>query len=210
MFSGPIPPNLLKVPNFKLSMFYSCNFFSCFSHSSFVCHYNCRKDGTPFNTSIITPPPPAADPPPATHHAPPLPRLPPVSNVPPAPFAPLLPPPPPLVWSPPSDNVGGDPWNSGSGQPTLQISPPSGSGSGKFWSTQRIILVVSSVAIIVLVSGLCVTLWRCCRGKKYNRYGADARKDLQRPYFNKPPSQPTPTLGKGTLIKKKKTKQNKT
>ncbi|KAJ4915468.1 Protein STRUBBELIG [Raphanus sativus] len=175
LFSGPIPPNLLKVPNFK-------------------------KDGTPFNTSIITPPPPAVDPPPATtHHAPPLPRLPPVSSVPPAPFSPLLPPPPPLVWSPPSDNnQGGDPWNSVSGgQPTLQISPPSGSGSGKFWSTQRIILVVSSVAIILLVSGLCVTLWRCCRGKKYNRYGAGPRKDFQRPYFiNKPPSQPTPTLGK--------------
>jgi hypothetical protein len=87
-----------------------------------------------------------------------------------------------------------------SGQPTLQISPPSGSGSGKFWSTQRIILVVSSVAIIVLVSGLCVTLWRCCRSKIYNRYYSGARKDLQRPYFNKPPSQPTPTMGKGTLI----------
>ena len=187
----------------------------------FYLHYNCRKDGTPFNTSIITPPPPAVVPPPPTtpHRSPPpVTHIPPGSSVPPAPFAPFVPlqpqpppPSPPLVWSPPSDNGGGgDPWNSVSGQPTLQISPPSGSGSGKFWSTQRIILVVSSVAIIVLVSGLCVTLWRCCRGKKYNRYGADARKDLQRPYFNKPPSQPTPTLGKGTLIKKKKTKQNKT
>ncbi|CAL9214505.1 unnamed protein product [Arabidopsis halleri] len=180
LFSGPIPPNLLKVPNFK-------------------------KDGTPFNTSIITPPPPpVVDPPPATHHAPPVPRIPPVSGVPPAPFAPFAPlqpqhppPSPPLVWSPPSsDNGGGDPWNTGSGQPTLQISPPSGSGSGKFWSTQRIILVVSSVAIIVLVSGLCVTLWRCCRSKISNRYYTGARKDLQRPYFNKPPSQPTPTMGK--------------
>uniref|UniRef100_A0A1J3I0R2 Protein STRUBBELIG n=1 Tax=Noccaea caerulescens TaxID=107243 RepID=A0A1J3I0R2_NOCCA len=184
LFSGPIPPNLLKIPDFK-------------------------KDGTPFNTSIITPPPPAAvdPPPPATHRAPPAPpvtRAPPVSGVPPAPFAPFAPlprqppPSPPLVWSPPSVNGGGDPWNSGSGQPTLQISPPSGSGSGKFWSTQRIILVISSVAIIVLVSGLCVTLWRCFRNKTSNRYafGSEARKDIQRPYFNKPPSQPTPIMEK--------------
>ncbi|KAL1222871.1 Protein STRUBBELIG [Cardamine amara subsp. amara] len=179
LFSGPIPPNLLKIPNFK-------------------------KDGTPFNTTIMAPPPPVVDPPPTTHHAPPAPvtRVPPVSGVPrapPAPFAPLQPPPqsPPLVWSPPSDdNGGGDPWNSASGQPTLQISPPSNSGSGKFWSTQRIILVVSSVAIILLVSGLCVTLWRCCRSKISNRYYSEARKDIPRPYFNKPPSQPTPTMGK--------------
>uniref|UniRef100_M4ESH8 Katanin p80 WD40 repeat-containing subunit B1 homolog n=1 Tax=Brassica campestris TaxID=3711 RepID=M4ESH8_BRACM len=161
------------------------------------------KDGTPFNTSIITPPPPAVVPPPpttTTHRSPPpVTHIPPGSTVPPAPFAPFVPlqltpplPSPPLVWSPPSDNGGGsDPWNSVSGQPTLQISPPSGSGSGKFWSTQRIILVICSVAVIVLVSGLCVTLWRCYRNKKYNRYIPEARKDYQRPYFNKPPSQPT-------------------
>ncbi|CAG7867255.1 unnamed protein product [Brassica rapa] len=178
LFSGPIPPNLLKVPHFQ-------------------------KDGTPFNTSIITPPPPAVVPPPpttTTHRSPPpVTHIPPGSTVPPAPFAPFVPlqptpplPSPPLVWSPPSDNGGGsDPWNSVSGQPTLQISPPSGSGSGKFWSTQRIILVICSVAVIVLVSGLCVTLWRCYRNKKYNRYIPEARKDYQRPYFNKPPSQPT-------------------
>ncbi|KAH0866430.1 hypothetical protein HID58_083641, partial [Brassica napus] len=184
LFSGPIPPNLLKVPHFT-------------------------KDGTPFNTSIITPPPPAVVPPPpttTTHRSPPpVTHIPPGSTVPPAPFAPFVPlqptpppPSPPLVWSPPSDNGGGgDPWNSVSGQPTLQISPPSGSGSGKFWSTQRIILVICSVAVIVLVSGLCVTLWRCCRNKKYNRYVPQARKDYQRPYFNKPPSQPTtPFMGK--------------
>ncbi|KAF3572464.1 hypothetical protein F2Q69_00063542 [Brassica cretica] len=137
LFSGPIPPNLLKVPHFT-------------------------KDGTPFNTSIITPPPPAVvpPPPPTTPHRspPPVTHAPPGSTVPPAPFAPFVPlqptpppPSPPLVWSPPSDNGGGgDPWNSVSGQPTLQISPPSGSGSGKFWSTQRIILVICSVAVIVL------------------------------------------------------------
>nr|VDC64190.1 unnamed protein product [Brassica rapa] len=188
LFSGPIPPNLLKVPHFQ-------------------------KDGTPFNTSIITPPPPAVVPPPpttTTHRSPPpVTHIPPGSTVPPAPFAPFVPlqptpplPSPPLVWSPPSDNGGGsDPWNSVSGQPTLQISPPSGSGSGKFWSTQRIILVICSVAVIVLVSGLCVTLWRCYRNKKYNRYIPEARKDYQRPYFNKPPSQPTtPFMAKGTLI----------
>ncbi|CAN8305554.1 unnamed protein product [Cochlearia groenlandica] len=185
LFSGPIPPNLLKIPNFK-------------------------RDGTPFNTTIMRPPPPpvvhpppVVDPPPASHHAPPVTRAPPVSGVPHAPVAPLQPPPststpsPPLVWSPPSTttNGGEDPWNSVSGQPTLQISPPSGSGSGKFWSTQRIILVFSSVAIIVLVSGLCVTLWRCCRSKISNRYDAYARKDIQRPYFNKPPSR-TPSMDK--------------
>ena len=188
----------------------------------FYLHYNCRKDGTPFNTSIITPPPPAVVPPPPTtpHRSPPpVTHIPPGSSVPPAPFAPFVPlqpqpppPSPPLVWSPPSDNGGGgDPWNSVSGQPTLQISPPSGSGSGKFWSTQRIILVISSVAVIVLVSGLCVTLWRCYRNKKYNRYIPEARKDYQRPYFNKPPSQPTtPFMAKGTLILFLPRRKNKT
>ncbi|XP_010533880.1 PREDICTED: protein STRUBBELIG [Tarenaya hassleriana] len=155
LFSGPIPPKLLNIPNFK-------------------------KDGTPFNTTIITPPPPGIVPPPPSS------RLPPVSPLPPAS------PSPPLVWPPPTDDDGesGDPFNGvpSSGQPTLEISTPS--GSGKFWTTQKIILIVASVAIILLVSGLCFSLWRCCRSKKSYQYDAEAFKENVPNRSNKPSSLP--------------------
>ncbi|XP_011027919.1 PREDICTED: protein STRUBBELIG-RECEPTOR FAMILY 3-like isoform X3 [Populus euphratica] len=44
LFSGPIPEKVLGIPNFSL------------------CLFNCRKDGNPFNTSIILSPPPALSP----------------------------------------------------------------------------------------------------------------------------------------------------
>ncbi|MCL7038061.1 hypothetical protein MKW94_025637 [Papaver nudicaule] len=120
LFSGPIPERLLTIPNFK-------------------------KDGNPFNTTVmdppILPPPPAASvsdlpPPPASSGAPPSRKA----------------PPPPVAKGPSS-------------------SARSGSAEAKgFWTTKKVVFIGVVALFVIIALGLAVFML-CCNTKKHKSDG---------------------------------------
>ncbi|XVE87974.1 hypothetical protein DITRI_Ditri19aG0031000 [Diplodiscus trichospermus] len=116
IFSGPIPAKLQNIPNF-------------------------RKDGNPFNTTIL-PSPPAALPP----------------------F---------IAWAPsPLEGHKGP-----VGGPS-SVELPQWAKARTFWTNKRVIWVAAAGLIaLVVLGGLLLLLWRCCKAKKNSdRYGVNAYK----------------------------------
>lgn len=74
----------------------------------------------------------------------------------------------------------------------------------KFWTTKKIVLVAATVGAILVVLGLCLLMWRFCKGRQANR---DAERNNvsaytgpgEKPNYNKSSLQPSVQIEKGSF-----------